>query len=147
MDPALQPNKLPKDLLQWSMGNKMHNMASHWEKPVVSFQNICLREIPFKELVEITRGWNPNRQFKLLEEREANIWENQTIIQDIEEHSLTPSGSQRIVNQPSSLVASHHSGNSRSVAKGHHYSQSKIVSRRRRGQRGKNKTPFNQRHK
>ncbi|MBW0476716.1 hypothetical protein O181_016431 [Austropuccinia psidii MF-1] len=53
---------------------------------------------PFNDLIEITRGWNPNRKFKLLEEREAKIMENQGTIQAIEEksnqkgHNCIPSG-------------------------------------------------------
>ncbi|MBW0531076.1 hypothetical protein O181_070791 [Austropuccinia psidii MF-1] len=51
-----------------------------------SFQKICLKEISFKDLMVITKGWNPTRQFRLLEERETRIRENQATIQAIEEH-------------------------------------------------------------
>ncbi|MBW0495122.1 hypothetical protein O181_034837 [Austropuccinia psidii MF-1] len=50
--------------------------------------------------MEITKGWNPTRQFRLLEERETRIRENQATIQAIEEWlnqtgpTLIPSGSQ-----------------------------------------------------
>ncbi|MBW0569833.1 hypothetical protein O181_109548 [Austropuccinia psidii MF-1] len=40
-----------------------------------------------------------------------------------------------------------YSGTNRSVAKSHHYLQSQEVSRRRQGQKGKNKTSFNQRQR
>ncbi|MBW0580795.1 hypothetical protein O181_120510 [Austropuccinia psidii MF-1] len=99
----------------------------------------------------ITKGWNPKRQFKLLEERETRIRENQATIQAIEEQlnqtepTLNPPGSQG-VEQPNSPVASCHSGNSRSVAKSHHSSQSQVVSRRRQGYKGK-KTSFSHRQK
>ncbi|MBW0465313.1 hypothetical protein O181_005028 [Austropuccinia psidii MF-1] len=88
----------------------------------------------------ITKGWNCNRKFKLLEEREASIMRNQATIQAVKEqlnqaeHTLIPSGSQRL-DQPNSPVASHHSSTSRLVAKSHHYSQSEVVSRRRKDQR------------
>ncbi|MBW0567001.1 hypothetical protein O181_106716 [Austropuccinia psidii MF-1] len=92
------------------------------------------------------------RQFRLLEEREIRIRENQATIQAIEEQlnqtgaTLIPSGSQ-VVDQTSSPVASHHSGTNRSVAKSHHYSQSQVVSRRRQGYKGKTKTSFKQRQR
>ncbi|MBW0501950.1 hypothetical protein O181_041665 [Austropuccinia psidii MF-1] len=102
--------------------------------------------------MEITKGWNPTRQFRLLEERETRIRENQATIQAIEEPlnqtgpTLIPSGSQG-VDQTSSPVASHHSGTNRSVTKSHHFSQSQVVSKRRQGYKGKNKTSFNQRQR
>ncbi|MBW0486695.1 hypothetical protein O181_026410 [Austropuccinia psidii MF-1] len=40
-----------------------------------------------------------------------------------------------------------HSGANRSVTKSHHSSKSQVVSRRRQGYKGKNKTPFNQRQR
>ncbi|MBW0584146.1 hypothetical protein O181_123861 [Austropuccinia psidii MF-1] len=86
---------------------------------------------------EITKGCNPTRQLRLLQERETRIRQNQAIIQPIEEQlnqtgcTLIPSGSQG-VDQPNSPVASHHSGTSRSVAKSNHSSQSQGVSRRRK---------------
>ncbi|MBW0539814.1 hypothetical protein O181_079529 [Austropuccinia psidii MF-1] len=57
-----------------------------------------------------------------------------------------PSGSQG-AGQISSPVASHHSETSRLVAKSHHSSQLQEVSRIRQGNKGKNKTSFNQRRK
>ncbi|MBW0473008.1 hypothetical protein O181_012723 [Austropuccinia psidii MF-1] len=98
----------------------------------------------------ITKGWNPARQFRLLEVRENRIRENQANLQAIEEqltqtgHTQIPSGSQG-AGQVSSPVASHHSETNRSVAKSHHYSQSQEASRRRQGYKGKNKTTFSQR--
>ncbi|MBW0495517.1 hypothetical protein O181_035232 [Austropuccinia psidii MF-1] len=102
--------------------------------------------------MEITKGWNANRNFKLLEEREGKIRENQTTIQAGEdqwsqkEHILTPSGSQG-VNQTNSPVASHHSETSKARAKSHHPSHFRKVSRRRQGSKGKNRTTFIQRKK
>ncbi|MBW0485642.1 hypothetical protein O181_025357 [Austropuccinia psidii MF-1] len=86
---------------------------------------MCTKEITFRYLMVITKGWNPKRQFKILEERAARIRENQATFQAIEEeknqteHTPIPSGSQG-VNQPDSPVASHHSGTRRSVTKSHH---------------------------
>ncbi|MBW0477936.1 hypothetical protein O181_017651 [Austropuccinia psidii MF-1] len=40
-------------------GHKRFNLPSHLEELGEIFQKICLREIPFKELMEITKGWNP----------------------------------------------------------------------------------------
>ncbi|MBW0567189.1 hypothetical protein O181_106904 [Austropuccinia psidii MF-1] len=100
----------------------------------------------------ITKGWNPTRQHRLLEARAQRIRENQATIQAIEEQltqtgpTQIPSGSQG-AGQISSPVASHHSETSRSVAKSHHSSQFQEVSRRRQGNKGKNKASFNQRRK
>ncbi|MBW0460693.1 hypothetical protein O181_000408 [Austropuccinia psidii MF-1] len=44
-------------------------------------------------------------------------------------------------------VAPNHSATNRSVAKGHHYTQSQVVSSRRQGYKGKNKTYPNHRQK
>ncbi|MBW0529995.1 hypothetical protein O181_069710 [Austropuccinia psidii MF-1] len=134
------------------MDNKRFNLASHWEELGASCQKICLRKIPFKDLMENTRGWNPTRQFRLLEERETRIRENQATIKAIEEQlnqtepTFIPSGSQGVY-QTSSPVASHHSGTNKSVAKSHHSSQSQVVSRRRQGYKGKSKKSFSQRQK
>ncbi|MBW0487267.1 hypothetical protein O181_026982 [Austropuccinia psidii MF-1] len=88
--------------------------------------------------------------FILLEERATRIRVNQATIQAIEEPlnqtgpTPIPSGSQGL-DQPNSPVASHHSGTNKSVANIHHSSQSKVVSRRSQGYKGKNKTYFSQR--
>ncbi|MBW0464577.1 hypothetical protein O181_004292 [Austropuccinia psidii MF-1] len=134
------------------MDNKSINLESYWAELGESFQKICLEEIDFRDLMVITKGWNPTKQFRLLEVRENRIREDQAIIQSIEEqltqtgHTQIPSGSQA-VGQTSLPVASHHSETSRSVAKSLHLSQSQVVSRRRQGYKGKNKTYFNQRQK
>ncbi|MBW0590046.1 hypothetical protein O181_129761 [Austropuccinia psidii MF-1] len=100
----------------------------------------------------ITKGWNTTRNFRLLEERETSISENQATIQPIEEQ-MTHTGNMQIpscsqvVGQTSSPVASHHSGTNRSVAKSHHSSQSQVVSRRSQGYKVKNKTSFNQKQR
>ncbi|MBW0493854.1 hypothetical protein O181_033569 [Austropuccinia psidii MF-1] len=138
MDQVLQLYQLLKDLFQWVMDSKRFNLASHWAELEESFQKICLKEISFREPMVITKGWNPTGKFRLLEERETRIRENQATIQTIEEQlnqigpTLIPSGSQG-VHQPSSPVASHYSGTSRSVAKSHNYSQYQVVSRRKQG--------------
>ncbi|MBW0593919.1 hypothetical protein O181_133634, partial [Austropuccinia psidii MF-1] len=152
MDQVPQLHQLLKDLFQWSMNNKRFDLASHWAELGASFQEICLKEIDFKDLMVITKGWNPTRQFRLLEARAQRIRENQATIQAIEEQltqtgpTQIPSGSQG-AGQISSPVASHHSETSRSVAKSHHSSQFQEVSRGRQGNKGKNKTSFNQRRK
>ncbi|MBW0543124.1 hypothetical protein O181_082839 [Austropuccinia psidii MF-1] len=152
MDQVLQLHQLLKDLFQRSMDNKRFNLASHWAEIGPSFQKICLKEIDFKDLMVITKGWNPTRNFRLLEARAQRIRENQATIQAIEEQltqtgpTQIPSGSQGAC-QISSPVASHHSETSRSVAKSHHSSQFQEVSRRRQGNKGKNKASFNQRRK
>ncbi|MBW0483728.1 hypothetical protein O181_023443 [Austropuccinia psidii MF-1] len=113
-------------------------MESHWEELGESFQKICLKEIDFRGLMVITKGWNRTRKFRLLEVRENRIRENQTTIQAIEEqltqtgHTQIPSGSQG-EGQISSPVASHHSETNRSVAKSQNSSQSHEASRRRQG--------------
>ncbi|MBW0475281.1 hypothetical protein O181_014996 [Austropuccinia psidii MF-1] len=66
-------------------------------------------------------------------------------VQGIEEQltqtdpTLLSPGSQG-VDKPNSPVASHHSGTRRLMAKSHHSSQSQVVSKRRKGYKGKNKT-------
>ncbi|MBW0585128.1 hypothetical protein O181_124843 [Austropuccinia psidii MF-1] len=117
-----------------------------------SCQKICLKEIDFKELMVITKGWNPTRQFRLLEARAQRVRGNQATIQAIEEHlthtgpTQIPSGSQG-AGQISCPVASNHSETRRSVEKSHNSSQFQEVYRRREGNKGKNKPPFNQRSK
>ncbi|MBW0517687.1 hypothetical protein O181_057402 [Austropuccinia psidii MF-1] len=59
MDQVLQLHQLLKDLFQYSMYNKRFNLASHWAELGASLQKICLREIPFKYLMEIPNNWNP----------------------------------------------------------------------------------------
>ncbi|MBW0473069.1 hypothetical protein O181_012784 [Austropuccinia psidii MF-1] len=44
------------------MDNKRFNLASHWEELGESCQKICLRELPFKDIMEIIKGWNPTRK-------------------------------------------------------------------------------------
>ncbi|MBW0476553.1 hypothetical protein O181_016268 [Austropuccinia psidii MF-1] len=120
------------------MDNKRFNPALHWDKLGASFQKICLKEIPFKDLMVITKGFNPNTKFKILEERATRIREDQATIQAIEEQfnhtepTLIPSSSQG-VDQPNSPVGPHNSQNIRSVTKSHYSSQYHIVSRRRQG--------------
>ncbi|MBW0548641.1 hypothetical protein O181_088356 [Austropuccinia psidii MF-1] len=111
IDQVLKLHQLLKDLFQWRMDNKRFNLASHWAELGASFQKICLKEIEFKDLIVITKDWNPTRQFRLLEKRATRIRENQATIQAIEEqltqtgHTQIPSGSQG-VGQTSSPVAS-----------------------------------------
>ncbi|MBW0571675.1 hypothetical protein O181_111390 [Austropuccinia psidii MF-1] len=76
----------------------------------------------------ITKGWNPTRQFRLLEARAERIRENRATIQAIEER-LTQKGPTQIPlgsqgeGQISSPVAPHHSDTRRSMTKSHHSSQ------------------------
>ncbi|MBW0590890.1 hypothetical protein O181_130605 [Austropuccinia psidii MF-1] len=150
MDQVLQLHQLFKDLFQWSMDNKRFKLESHWEELGASCQRICLKDIDFKDLMLITKGWNPTRQFRLLEATENRIRENQATIKAIEEQlnqtgpTQIPSGSQE-AGQISSPVASHHSETNKSVTRSNHSSQLQEVSRRRQGYKGKNKTSFNQR--
>ncbi|MBW0590449.1 hypothetical protein O181_130164, partial [Austropuccinia psidii MF-1] len=85
MDQVLQLHQLLKDLFQWSIDNKRFNLASHWAGLGASCQRICLKGIDLKDLMVITKGCNPTRQFRLLEVRENRIRENQATIQAIEE--------------------------------------------------------------
>ncbi|MBW0476302.1 hypothetical protein O181_016017 [Austropuccinia psidii MF-1] len=85
IDQVLQLHQLLKDLFQWSMDNKRFNLASHWAELEASCQKICLKEISFKDLMVIIKGWNPTMQFRLLEERKNRIRENQATTQAIEE--------------------------------------------------------------
>ncbi|MBW0518040.1 hypothetical protein O181_057755 [Austropuccinia psidii MF-1] len=142
----------PQRPFEWSMHNKRFNLASHWAELEASFQKICLKEIDFKDLMVITKGWNPTRQIRLLEMRANRRRENQATLQAIEEqltqtgHTQIPSASQGL-GQTSSPVASHPSGTTRSVSKSHHSTQSQEFSRKRQGYKGKNKTSFNKRQR
>ncbi|MBW0591765.1 hypothetical protein O181_131480 [Austropuccinia psidii MF-1] len=49
--------------------NKSFNLASHWAELEATFQKIFSKEIDFKDLMVITKGWNPTRKFRLLEVR------------------------------------------------------------------------------
>ncbi|MBW0521884.1 hypothetical protein O181_061599 [Austropuccinia psidii MF-1] len=44
------------------MSNKRLNLASHWAELGASFQKICLKEIDFRDLRVIPKGWNPTRK-------------------------------------------------------------------------------------
>ncbi|MBW0529310.1 hypothetical protein O181_069025 [Austropuccinia psidii MF-1] len=55
LDKVLQLHQLLNDLFQWSMENKRFNLAAHWEELGASCQKICIREIPFKDFIEITK--------------------------------------------------------------------------------------------
>ncbi|MBW0555393.1 hypothetical protein O181_095108, partial [Austropuccinia psidii MF-1] len=152
MDQVVQLHQLLKDLFQWSMKNKRFNLTSHWAELAAGFWKICFKEIDFKGIMEITKGWNHTRKFRLLEVRANRIRENQATNKAIEEqmtltgHTKIPSVSQG-AGQISPPVASHHSETNRSVAKSYHSSQSQDVSRRRQGYKGKNKNTFSQRKK
>ncbi|MBW0552425.1 hypothetical protein O181_092140 [Austropuccinia psidii MF-1] len=94
------------------MDNKRFNLASHWAELGAICQKTFLKAIDFRDLMRFTTGWNPTRQFKLLEVRAIRIRENQATIQAIEEqltqtgHTQISSGSQA-EGQISSPVASH----------------------------------------
>ncbi|MBW0524522.1 hypothetical protein O181_064237 [Austropuccinia psidii MF-1] len=68
MDQVLQLHQLLKDLFQWSMDNQSFNLESHWAELGASCQKICLKEVDFRDPMLITKGCNPTRQFRLLEE-------------------------------------------------------------------------------
>ncbi|MBW0493137.1 hypothetical protein O181_032852 [Austropuccinia psidii MF-1] len=150
MDQVLQLDQLPKDLFQLTMENKRFNLASHWEELGESCRKICVKEIDFKGLMIIMKGWNPTRQLRPLKVRANRIRENQVTIQAIEEmlsqtgHTQIPSGSQG-EGKISSPVASYHSETNKSVAKSNHSSQFQEVSRRRQGYKGKSNSTFSQR--
>ncbi|MBW0532217.1 hypothetical protein O181_071932, partial [Austropuccinia psidii MF-1] len=91
MDQVLQLHQLLKDLFQWSMDNNRFNLETDWAELGASFQKICLKEIEFKYVMVITKGWNPTRKFRLLEARATRIRKNQVTIQAIEEQ-LTQTG-------------------------------------------------------
>ncbi|MBW0573913.1 hypothetical protein O181_113628 [Austropuccinia psidii MF-1] len=142
----------PQRFTSMEMENKRFNLASHWEGLGASWNKIFLKEIDFRYLMVITKGWNPSRKFRLLEVRANRIRENQATIQAIKEQ-LTQKGYTQITSgsqgegQIRSPLASHHSETNRSVAKGHHSSQSSEVSRSRQGYKGKKKTTFNRRER
>ncbi|MBW0589010.1 hypothetical protein O181_128725 [Austropuccinia psidii MF-1] len=67
------------------MEKKRFNLKSHCIELGARCQKICLREISFKDLMVITKGWNLTRKFRLLEERAPRTRQNQATIQAIEE--------------------------------------------------------------
>ncbi|MBW0530313.1 hypothetical protein O181_070028 [Austropuccinia psidii MF-1] len=113
MDQVLQLHQLLKDSFQWSMDNKWFNLESHWEELEASCKKIGLKEIYFRDLMVITKGWNPTRKCRLLEVQANRIRDNKATAQAIEEqlnqtgHTQIPSGSQG-EGHISSPVASHH---------------------------------------
>ncbi|MBW0565126.1 hypothetical protein O181_104841 [Austropuccinia psidii MF-1] len=100
------------------------SLGRTWSK----FPEDLSQKIDFKDLMVITKGWNPTRQFRLLEARAQRIRDNQATIQAIEEWltqtgpTQIPSGSQG-EGQISSPVASHHSDTNKSMTRSHHSSQ------------------------
>ncbi|MBW0499627.1 hypothetical protein O181_039342 [Austropuccinia psidii MF-1] len=50
-------HQLLKDLFQWRMDNKRFNLASHWAELGASCQKIFLKEIEFRDLMVITKGY------------------------------------------------------------------------------------------
>ncbi|MBW0586130.1 hypothetical protein O181_125845 [Austropuccinia psidii MF-1] len=128
------------------MDNKRFNLASHWEELEESCQKICPKEIDFKDLMIITKGRNPTRQFRLLEARANRIRDDQANIQAIEDqltqtgHTQIPSGSQG-AGQTSSPEVSYNSETNRSVAKSHHSSQSQRFSGGDKDTRAKKRPP------
>ncbi|MBW0580980.1 hypothetical protein O181_120695 [Austropuccinia psidii MF-1] len=113
---------IPQRFISMEHGKQEVQPGIPLAEPGVSFQKISLKEIYFKDLMVITKGWNPTRQLRLLELRENRIRENQATIQAIEEqltqtgHTKIPSGSQG-AGQISSPVASYHSETNRSVTR------------------------------
>ncbi|MBW0559173.1 hypothetical protein O181_098888 [Austropuccinia psidii MF-1] len=140
----------PEKFISMEHGQQEVQPGIPWAELGASCQRICLKEIDFKDLMIMTKGWNPTRQFRLLEVTENRIREKQATIQAIEEQltqtgpTQIPSGSQG-AGQIRSPVASNHSEANRSVAKSHHSSQYQELSRRRQEYKGKNKTTFSQR--
>ncbi|MBW0461048.1 hypothetical protein O181_000763 [Austropuccinia psidii MF-1] len=57
MNQVLQLHQLLKDLFQWGMDNKRFNLASHLAELGASCEEICLKEVPFKDLILITKEW------------------------------------------------------------------------------------------
>ncbi|MBW0490528.1 hypothetical protein O181_030243 [Austropuccinia psidii MF-1] len=63
MDQVIQLHQLLKDLFQWSMDNKRFNLASHLAELGARCHKICIKELNFKDLMIINKGWNPTRKF------------------------------------------------------------------------------------
>ncbi|MBW0490706.1 hypothetical protein O181_030421 [Austropuccinia psidii MF-1] len=62
MDQVLQLHQILKDPFQCSIDNKRFNLVSSWAELGASFQKIYLKEIDFKDLMVITKGWNCTRK-------------------------------------------------------------------------------------
>ncbi|MBW0465340.1 hypothetical protein O181_005055 [Austropuccinia psidii MF-1] len=80
----IKVHKLLKDRFTCSRENKIFSMEASLAKVGVTIQNICLQKMTFLDLMEKMKVWNPNSNFKLLEERPTGIRENQAAIQAIE---------------------------------------------------------------
>ncbi|MBW0476722.1 hypothetical protein O181_016437 [Austropuccinia psidii MF-1] len=96
------------------MENRRFNLASQQAELEEGFQNICLKEIDFKDFIVTTNGWKHARQFTILAGRANSRRENQANIQAIEEHlPQIPPGSQGVCqpvtqNQSTSMTAKYH---------------------------------------
>ncbi|MBW0528936.1 hypothetical protein O181_068651 [Austropuccinia psidii MF-1] len=62
----------------------MFSIASSWAEIGIITQNICLKKMTWLDLMEEIKAFNPNNNFKLSEETENRIKENQEAIQAIE---------------------------------------------------------------
>ncbi|MBW0463469.1 hypothetical protein O181_003184 [Austropuccinia psidii MF-1] len=137
----------------WIHIGKSFNLDSHWEELQKGFQKILQKGISFKGPMEITKGWKPNSQFKLLEQREAKIRENRAIIEAIKGqwngkgYKLISSGSHKVVNQPKSPVTSQHSEYNKSVAKSPYFPKSTIFPREEKDQEARRRLLTTRRRK
>ncbi|MBW0467205.1 hypothetical protein O181_006920 [Austropuccinia psidii MF-1] len=59
-------------------------MEASWEEVRITTKKIFIQKMAWMELMKEIKGWNPNRNFKLLEERSTRIKEDQEAIQAIE---------------------------------------------------------------
>ncbi|MBW0492976.1 hypothetical protein O181_032691 [Austropuccinia psidii MF-1] len=53
------------------MDKDTFNLASYWAELQASFQKIFRREITFKDLMEITKGWNPTKKNQQISGQES----------------------------------------------------------------------------
>ncbi|MBW0477955.1 hypothetical protein O181_017670 [Austropuccinia psidii MF-1] len=63
-------HKFLKDMFTWSMDNKMFSMEASNAEVGITTKKICLKKMACMDLTKEMKGWNTNKNFKLLEERE-----------------------------------------------------------------------------
>ncbi|MBW0523542.1 hypothetical protein O181_063257 [Austropuccinia psidii MF-1] len=90
-------------------------MAASWEEVGITTQKICLNIMVWLDIMKEMKGWNPNKNFKLLEARAVRIKEKQAPIHAIEKllHMEEPSPIQVAQDKEEVPSSPHQSRNSR----------------------------------
>ncbi|MBW0561908.1 hypothetical protein O181_101623 [Austropuccinia psidii MF-1] len=82
---VIKIHQLLKYLFPWSMDNKMLSMEASREEVGIEIQKNCLKQIAWIDLIKKMKGWNTNKEFNLLEEREPQSHKCHREIRHMEE--------------------------------------------------------------